>query len=119
MGIIGFEGQQVKCIIGIHPRERSQEQNIFIDLQTMIDFESVAKTDNLENAVCYATLAEFCSEFARKGQFKMLETLAQELVYNLVDKFQLPWVKVTIKKPEALPTASFAFVSLEYGNRML
>lgn len=117
IGTIGFENHRIRCIIGIHPPERIEEQELLLDLQTQWDFSSVAARDDLSHALCYAELADFCTEFAQKGKYQMLETLACDLSRKLREHFKLFWIKVTIKKPGALPTASFAFVELEYGTK--
>ncbi len=117
-GIVGFEDLLVRCIIGINPEERVMEQEILINLQVESDLSLVASADDLSNAICYASLAAFCTEQARKGQYHMVETLAYELVQKLKEHFQLSWVRVVIKKPSAILTASFAFVELEYGKKV-
>lgn len=117
-GIIGFENHCVHCLIGIHPHERLETQPIYIDFQTEVDFAPVAHEDKLSNSVCYAGMAEFCTVLAQEGQHQMLEALAYDLVHRLVEKFKLHWAKIAIRKPAAIPTASFAFVELEYGKKI-
>ena len=114
LGIVGFENHRINCVIGINAEERLEEQEIWVDVQAEIDFSQVALTDDLSQAVCYATMADFCTQLAQKGKYQMLETLAYELVQQLARRFKLSWIKVVIKKPKALPTAEFAFVELEY-----
>lgn len=114
-GMIGFENHRILCIIGVNEHERLQEQEILLDLQLKTDLERVAATDDLSQALCYAEIADFCTQVAQQGKYHMLETLAVELVHQLAKQFQLSWIKVVIKKPSALATASFAFVTLEYS----
>lgn len=116
-GLIGFENHRIRCIIGLNPHERLEEQEISIDLKIEVDFSQVALKDDLSLAICYESLANFCTELAQKGQYKMLETLAYELIRQLADRYKTSWIKVFIKKPSAIPTASFALVELEYGTR--
>lgn len=116
-GIIGFEDLLIRCIIGINPDERLVEQEILLNLQYKVDVSLVAKTDDLSQAINYSSVAEFCIQFAKKNQYKMLETLAVELTQKLAEQFKLSWIKILIKKPSALPYASFAYVEFEYDTK--
>lgn len=116
-GIIGFENLLIHCIIGINPEERLVEQMLLLNLQAEENFTPVAKTDDLTNAVSYVELANLCTEIAQKGKYNMLETLANDLVRQLKTRFKLSWIKILIKKPDAIKTAELAFVELEYGKR--
>ncbi len=116
-GIVGFEDHRIRCIIGVNPDERQNEQEILVDVQFEADFGSVARTDDLSGTACYASVADFCTQVAQKGKYQMLETLACELVRQLANRFQLSWIKVMIKKPSAIATASYAFAKLEYGTQ--
>lgn len=116
-GTIGFKDHCINCLIGVNPEERVKLQQIFISLETEVDFAAIAQADVLDRSVCYATLADFCSSIAIQGEFQMLESLAYELVHALRKKYELDWVKVHIKKPGAIPTASYAYVELEYGDK--
>lgn len=116
-GIVGFENLRIHCIIGDIPQERTVEQDILVDVQMEADFSRAASTDDISDAICYATVANFCVELAQKGKFHLLETLAFELVQQLTAKFKLSWIKVVIKKPSAIPEASFAFVELKHGKK--
>ncbi|KIC73776.1 putative dihydroneopterin aldolase [Neochlamydia sp. EPS4] len=118
LGIVGFKNYRLSCIIGVYPYERKHPQELSIDVCYEIDFALITLSDDLSKAVCYASLAEFCSQVAQEGAYQMLETLAHELVLKLADKFSLHWVKVMIRKEKAISLASCAFVELEYGNRL-
>ena len=116
-GSIGFKDHRIHCIIGVNPEERVKQQEIFMSLETQVDFATIAQEDVLDRSVCYATLADFCSDIAIRGEFHMLETLAYETIHALRKKYELDWVKVNIKKPGAIPTASYAYVESEYGDK--
>lgn len=116
LGTVGFENHRIDCIIGINPKERLHKQEIYVSLQVKSNFAEVALKDDLSYAVNYSTLAAFCTEWAEKKQYHMLETYAYELIHQLVDHFKLSWVKLLVKKPAAIATASYAFVELEYSE---
>lgn len=117
LGIIGFENHRISCIIGVNPQERLHEQEILISLQMEVDIQRACYSDEVVNTICYAEAAGLCTEIAQKGRFHLLEKLAYELVTQLTSLYELSWIKVKIRKPSAIPTASCAFVELEKGKR--
>ena len=116
-GIIGFDDHLIRCIIGVNPDERLVEQEILLCLQMQADFARVAKTDDLSHAICYTAVATMCTEIAQKGKYQMLETLACQFIKQIKARYKPSWIKVVIKKPSALLTASYAFVELEQGRK--
>jgi dihydroneopterin aldolase len=113
MGLIGFQDLKVNCIIGVNPEERLKKQEILISLQVQVDVSAVAQTDDLRYAANYVSLADDCKNIAITHQFKMIETLAEAILKHLEERYRLSWMKVMIKKPKAIPEASFTFVELE------
>ncbi len=100
---IGFFELRVDCIIGLNDAERLCKQLLLIDLSV-----------NTEEYVNYAECADICTEIAEKGRFLLLETLGNEIIKAL--RFRWPnayKIAVTLKKPQALPSASYAFVRIE------
>ena len=107
---IGFEEQRVSCIIGIHPHERVQEQDIFIDLRVEVNFPSGESAPQISDTVDYVALANLCSVVAKEGRHQLLETLAVDIIDAIMERFPVNEVRIKIRKPEALPEAAFAFV---------
>ncbi len=117
VGTIGFEGCKISCIIGNNEDERINPQDIFIDLKVIYDFSKAAEEDCFEDAICYAALADTVKDLAIKKQYKLLETLACDIIDTLMTNFKLSWVFVKIKKPGAIHFAQCSFVELERGKR--
>jgi FolB domain-containing protein len=112
-GIIGFDNLCIPCVIGIHPHERTQEQKIHIDLRVSADFAPCVETDSLENAIDYELLAKICTDMARTNQYKLLETLAWEILDEILDRFPIFWASIVIKKDQALSNADRSIVELK------
>jgi dihydroneopterin aldolase len=111
--VIGFKDLKISCIIGVWPFEREQKQDIFVDLEVESSFERCSKSDNFNDTIDYAFLAKIVEEIAIKRQFRLLETFSEECLNYLFCTYPISWAKITIKKPMAIPNASFAFVQLE------
>jgi len=113
LGTIGVENLKVECIIGDLPKERTHKQHIFVDFKVHLDFSDAAKTDNVNDTLCYAALSAACLDIAQKNQFHLLETYAHAIIATFLKHKKVSWAWVRIKKPGAIAGADFAFVELE------
>ncbi len=116
MGIIGVEHHHISCVIGVNPEEWVEEQSIFVDLKLEADFVSCAGTDSLRQTIDYVTIANLCTKIAKSKQYKLLETLAWDLIHQVMETFKVNWVWVKIKKPKGLSSAQYTFVEFEKRN---
>jgi dihydroneopterin aldolase len=56
--------------------------------------------------------------FASDSQFILVETFAERLAELLMSEFQIPWVRLKLTKPGAVPAASGGVgVEIERGCR--
>jgi dihydroneopterin aldolase len=113
LGLIGFNNLRVKCIIGILPQERIQEQEISIDLKVKADFTPCLATQSVADTINYVQLAEVCAQLAQLKKYHLLEALAYDILEALMDQFNIQWAWVQIKKPLCIPNADCALVELE------
>lgn len=116
-GIVGFDHLKVHCVIGNNPEERETSQNIYIDLRVEQDFSNIAKDDNLEKTICYVLLTDICKKLCMTKKYRLLETLAFDIINILINEYKLKWAFVKIKKPSAIPDADYSIVELEGGRR--
>ena len=112
-GAIKISNLKLSCIIGVLPEERSFEQEVFIDLEVRRDFSICVNTDNVDDTVCYVLLADLCVRIAREGKYNLLETYAHKVLESLLEKFDVEWAKIIVKKPGALPSGDYGIVELE------
>lgn len=109
-GTIGVEQLIISCIIGVLPEERESEQFIFVDVQAGIDFERTSKSDDIKDTVNYVSLAEICKQLAEKNKYRLLETLACDIVSHVLEEPAVQWAWVRIKKPVSVPYSNGAYV---------
>lgn len=115
-GMIGFEQHKIHCIIGTLPHERSQTQDIYVDLQVEADFSKCAATDDLKDTVNYETLASICTSLAESKQYQLLETFAWDVLQALFSQFEIQWAKIKVKKPQALPSVKHTMIELQLNR---
>ena len=114
MGILTIQDLRIRCIVGIHTHERKVEQGLFVDVRLQFDFTSASRSDHISQTIDYTRLAELLEKWARREKFKLIETLAERACALICAEWpQIERCRVTIKKPGALPHASYAAVTAE------
>lgn len=113
LGKIGIEKLQVFTVIGVHREERSDKQELLIDLKIETDLSACVAHDSIHDALNYEDLKMLCEEIANKYSFHLIESFAATILKAL--QLQYPqssiWIKVV--KPAALENASSAFIEIE------
>lgn len=112
-GVIGFEHLKISCIIGVNPQERECIQEIFVDIRVEKNITSAASTDDLKETLDYVQLANICKEVACRGKFFLIEKYAFEVLSEILKQFDVNWAWIKVKKPLAIPDASFALFELK------
>lgn len=115
-GIVGFRQLKVPCIIGIYPEERQSELLLLIDFKLEIELSRCLQTCNIEDTVNYVYIAQFCTEFAQKNCYFLIESLAADILDECFRRYNARWAWVSVQKPSALPQAAFGFIEMERCN---
>lgn len=114
VGTTGLQGLRVECIIGIYPHERQTPQSVVMDVALDYDFATAAASDAIAEAVDYDTVAGGITELVQRRAFQLIETMAEEVAEMLLGRMsQVQRVRLEIRKPDAVPAATCAFVRVE------
>jgi dihydroneopterin aldolase len=106
MDKIHIEGLEVLALIGVYDWERKYQQRLIVDVELTADLSLAAQTDNVDNTLNYAEIAQGISEFAAKSQFKLIEALASHMADWLLQSFpKLKSVRLKLSKPDILANA--------------
>jgi dihydroneopterin aldolase len=113
-----IEGLEVDTVIGAYDWERTIRQCFRLDLYLGWDNRPAAAGDELDKALDYAAVATRVQAFASESQFILVETFAERLAELLMAEFQIPWLRIKLTKPGAVPAASGGVgVEIERGCR--
>ncbi len=115
MDIVFLEQLRVDTIIGIHDWERRVHQTLLVDLEMATEAGRAAAGESIDDTLDYRQVAERVTAFIQAGEFQLLETLAHELAAVLQAEFKLPWLKLRVAKPGAVPAAQTVGVMVERG----
>ena len=105
MDTVFIEGLEVDTVIGAYDWERGIRQCLQLDLTLGWDIRPAARNDELDKALDYAKVAAAIDQFAAEARFELVETFAERLVAVLMAEFNIPWVRLKLTKPGAVPAA--------------
>ncbi len=117
MDIVFIKQLEVISTIGVYDWEKSLQQKLYFDLEMAFDNKPAAASDDINLALNYFSVSEKVNQFAQNHQFELLETMAERVASLIMEQFSVPWIKVTLHKPGALPKAQSLGVQIERGTR--
>jgi len=117
MDRIFITGLHVGAIIGIYERERVARQPIVLDLELAADIRTPAASRDIADALDYKQLSDKLRDFVASSEELLVETLAERICRFVQETFGVPWVKLTLHKPNALDGTTDVGVIIERGER--
>ncbi|MCL4121251.1 UNVERIFIED_CONTAM: hypothetical protein GTU68_036781 [Idotea baltica] len=106
MDIIFIDGLKLESTIGVYEWEREVKQSLLVDIQLGWNIALAAKTDDLNQTLNYALVAERVHYFAGQSSFLLVEAFAEQLSNFLINEFNIPWLRLKVTKPNAVIEAS-------------
>ncbi len=94
------EGLKAHCRLGITAEEKNHPQLIKISFRVPVNSRQAAQKDDIESTINYDKIGRWLVERAEEICCDLLETLAHRLADGAKEKFNLPSIELTIKKPE-------------------
>lgn len=92
----------VRCIIGVNHDERTEKQDIVINVILFTDTRKSGQTDILDDSVDYKTVKNAVLSLVENSAFLLIEKLAEEIAKVCLDDSKVQKVNVTVDKPGAL-----------------
>ena len=108
-----IEGLVVEAIVGIYDWERQVRQRVSLDVEMGCDIRAAARTENIELAINYKSVADEVAAFIGEQQFLLIETMAEQVADLIIRKFGVPWVRLKLRKHGAVPAAGSVGISVE------
>ena len=102
MDIVYIRGLRVDAIVGIHSHERETPQPVIIDLEMGWDTMRAAASDRIDYALDYEKVTAEVTQMIQTGEYQLVERMADEIARMLTRNFHIPWLRLTVNKPEAL-----------------
>lgn len=113
MSVISVKGLKVEARHGVLPEEKINPQPFVFDIEMDCDTYAAALCDELSKTVDYAEACQIVTDFCKGNSFDLIETLAYETAFLLVEKISLlKAVEVTVHKPQAPVNLPFDDISV-------
>lgn len=116
MDRVFIEQLEVQALIGVYDWERTAKQQLLLDLEMAWDNQPAAACDKLTHALDYAAVCQRIEEFAAQSSFELVESFAEHLVALLRREFAIPWLRLRLTKPAAVPQARGVGVEIVRGT---
>tara|TARA_R110002060_G_scaffold26796_1_gene36419 strand:+ start:2313 stop:2672 length:360 start_codon:yes stop_codon:yes gene_type:complete len=105
MDKIYIEGLEVQSLIGVYDWERDATQRLLVDIVLFSDLQKPAYSDDVDDTLNYAEVAQAVTDVAANSQFALIEALAQAMISQVFSQFSVQKMTLKLSKPDILPTA--------------
>ncbi len=113
MDHIFITGLTTTAQIGVYDWEQQIRQKVIFDLEMAWDCSKAAETDDVQFCLNYAEVSQAIITFCQEQAFYLVEKLAHETAMMLLRRFNIPWLKLTLHKPNAIPDAQSVGITIE------
>jgi D-erythro-7,8-dihydroneopterin triphosphate epimerase len=103
---------QLRCIIGINDWERTQKQDVIINVTLYADLNKPCQTDNLSDSIDYKEIKKEIIAIVENSSFNLIERLAVEIAKICLSPPLVEAVQVRVDKPGALRFAKSVGVEI-------
>ncbi len=113
MDIVYIKDLRIDAVIGIYDWERRINQQINVNLEMGWDNRKAAESDNIKDTLNYKEAANLVKDLVDKSEYQLVEALAEHIAELLLDKMDIPWIKVSLGKPMAVTDSKEVGVIIE------
>ncbi|CAM4182445.1 MULTISPECIES: dihydroneopterin aldolase [Vibrio] len=111
-----IEQLEVITTIGVYDWEQEIKQKLVLDIEMAHDNQAAGHSDNVEDALDYFSVSQAVLAHIEGGRFLLVERVAEEIASLIMDKFNVPWIRIKLRKPGAVPQAASVGVVIERGS---
>ncbi|RYY74242.1 MAG: dihydroneopterin aldolase [Gammaproteobacteria bacterium] len=115
MDIVFIRNLRVDTIIGIYDWERQVKQTLVFDVEMATDIRKASATDNIEFALNYHAVSQRIIAYGESHHALLVETLAENVAALIRSEFHVPWLRLTLTKPNAVLGANAVGIIVERG----
>lgn len=92
----------LRTIIGINDDERSNRQDVLINLVLDVDTRAAGRSDDIADTVNYRSITKQVIDLVEGSRFFLVEKLAEEIARVCLGDRRVECVEVRVEKPAAL-----------------
>jgi 7,8-dihydroneopterin aldolase/epimerase/oxygenase len=107
----------LETIVGLYPWERAVKQTLLIDVDMATDIRQAAADDDLQYTVDYSAVCAAIVILADKGQYQLIETLAENIATMVLENFAVTWLRVAVHKTDVMTHVGRVGIEIERGEK--
>ncbi|MEC8882273.1 MAG: dihydroneopterin aldolase [Pseudomonadota bacterium] len=92
----------LRTIIGLNDWEREKKQDIILNIVLHTNMKKSGDSDKIEDSVNYKDITKRIINIVENSSYQLLEKLASSIAHEIIYKFDVEKVEITIDKPHAL-----------------
>lgn len=116
MGVIRIHNLRFHTFNGVLPEERRNGQQLAIDVFLDYPIETRVHDDELSTTISYADVRDVIDRFVHEHSYKLIESLANELLKALLNEFPAERVTLKIRKYSVPMPGIFDDVEIEVSG---
>ena len=93
---------RARCIVGINEDERTEKQDVTVNLSIYADLRKPGRSDKFEDAIDYRALKKRVLNLVENSKFFLLEALTEAVADVCLETPGVVKVHVRVDKPSAL-----------------
>jgi len=92
----------LRCIIGVNEEERTNKQDVLINVELATDLSTAGKSDRLDDSIDYRALTKQIINMTEQSHFFLVEALAEAIAGICLANRMVKEARVRVEKPGAL-----------------
>ena len=113
MDIIFLRELKVETLIGVYEWEKRVPQTLQLDMEIALPNTRACQSDDIHDALDYSEIVRYIQSALSNHHFNLLEALAEHIAQILLTDFNVPWVKVSVAKLNAIRDSRMVGISIE------
>ncbi|GMV95247.1 MAG: dihydroneopterin aldolase [Candidatus Hydrogenedentota bacterium] len=101
-----------RCIVGINPEERTNLQDVIINLTLHADLREACATDRIDDTIDYKSVKLAVLAMVEESSYYLVERLAERIAEVCLQDTRVEAVRVSVDKPGALRFARSVAVEI-------
>jgi len=99
---IRIQDLRLRCVVGVHPEERRDKQEVVIQIRMETDLEAASRSDDLAETVDYQAVKKRIVAAVEASSYYLIERLAGRIAQICLEEPRVRGVEVEVEKPGAL-----------------
>lgn len=112
-----IEGLMIVTTIGVYDWEKDIQQKLILDLEMAWDNQLAGLHDDVNYCLNYADISQTIINYMQNHQFNLIESVAENVASLIFEQYNVPWLKIKVSKPSAVPAARNVAVIIERNKK--